>query len=130
MSGHRSLRHGLPRSARWLTGVVVTVLATMMVPSRAGAADPVRDAQWHLDFLHVAEAHGHSQGEGVVVGVVDTGVDASHPDLAGGVLPGFVVGPPGDSLLDIDGHGTAMAGLIMAHGRALGIAPKAKVLPV
>ncbi len=91
----------------------------------------MRDAQWHLGFLHVAEAHTYSQGEGIVVGVVDTGVDASHPDLAGNVLAGRdFTGTGEDGRADVNGHGTAMAGLIVAHGRALGIAPKSKVLPL
>jgi subtilisin family serine protease len=110
--------------------LLVGITMTTLVASPVQAADPVRDSQWHLGFLGVDEAHKYSEGEGVVVGVVDLGVDANHPDLAGSVLPGFVVGAPDDPYLDLTGHGTAMAGLIAAHGRALGIAPRAKVLPV
>jgi type VII secretion-associated serine protease mycosin len=95
------------------------------------AADPVRDAEWHLGFLDVANAHRYSQGAGVNVGVVDTGVDAGHPDLAGSLLPGHdFTGITSDGLRDIDGHGTGMAGLIAAHGRMLGVAPQAKILPI
>jgi type VII secretion-associated serine protease mycosin len=102
------------------------------VPARA---DAVRDKQWHLGYLRIAEAHQISQGEGVTVGLVDTGVDASHPDLAGSVLPGADVWEgAGDGRIDPDGHGTSMAGLIVAHGSgnsgALGIAPKAKIVSV
>jgi len=103
-------------------------------------ADSTRDAQWHLRFLDVATAHRYSQGSGVVVAVVDTGVDASHPDLAGNVLAGtetFVGSNGGNGWTDVDGHGTRMAGDIAAHGHgggngdgALGIAPKATILPV
>lgn len=94
-------------------------------------ADPIRDGQWHLATLHIAEAHTYSQGDGVIVGVVDTGVDASHPDLAGSVLPGQdYVQPDTMGRIDNDGHGTAMAGLIVAHGRTLGIAPSAKIVPI
>ncbi len=88
--------------------------------------------QWHLDFLRAAEAHAISQGEGVTVAVIDTGVDASHPDLAGSVVPGFNpdgVGAP-DGRSDTNGHGTAMAGLIAGHGTCRGIAPKAKIMPI
>jgi subtilisin family serine protease len=106
-----------------------------LLPSTPAHADSVRDAQWQLPFLHAADAHRISQGEGVTVAVIDTGVDASHPDLAGNVLPGTdFVTPGGDGTHDGDGHGTDMAGLIAAHGRGeagtLGIAPKAKILPV
>ena len=93
--------------------------------------DTVRDAQWHLAALRVETAHKISQGEGVVVAVIDTGADASHPDLAGSLLAGAdLIGSSSDGRLDLDGHGTGMTGLIVAHGRALGIAPAAKVLPV
>ena len=61
--------------------------------------------------------------------VIDTGINGNHPDLAGNVLPGMSLLPdhPANGWEDIDAHGTAMAGLIAAHGhgdgaRILGIA--------
>jgi type VII secretion-associated serine protease mycosin len=97
-------------------------------------ADQVRDKQWHLSYLKVAEAHKMSTGKGVTVAVIDTGV-ASHPDLSGSVLKGIdYVSPGGTGQSDVDGHGTGMAGLIAAHGSgqsgAQGIAPDAKILPI
>ena len=95
------------------------------------AADPIRDAEWHLAFLNVPEAHKYSQGDGAIVGVVDTGVDADHPDLTGSVLPGKdFTSTSNDGRQDSDGHGTGMAGLIAAHGRIVGVAPAAKILPI
>ena len=99
-------------------------------PSPIPDPDPIRQAQWYLDFLHMDQVHQLSRGAGVVVGLVDTGVD-DHPDLAGSVLPGTDFGPlKSDGRKDVFGHGTAMAGLIAGHGRVLGIAPEAKILPV
>jgi type VII secretion-associated serine protease mycosin len=89
--------------------------------------------QWYLDFLHIQQAQAISQGVGVTVAVIDTGVDAQHPDLAGSVLPGTdLLSPPvsADGRVDEEGHGTGMAGLIAAHGLMMGIAPKALILPV
>ena len=75
-----------------------------------------------------------SRGDGVVVAVVDSGVDPSHPDLGDVVLPGRSFAGDPDAHVDRDGHGTAMAGLIAARGggpnNALGIAPGARILPV
>ena len=72
-------------------------------------------------------------GEGIKVAVIDTGVDFNHPDLLGWGEDGKVIGgynfiqtnqPP----LDINGHGTQVAGVIAADGEIVGIAPKAKIL--
>jgi type VII secretion-associated serine protease mycosin len=102
-------------------------------------ADSIRDGQWHLSFLEVAKAQAISQGEGITVAVIDSGIDNDHPDMTGNVLPGLdvVVGGAGNGWGDKDGHGTGMAGLIAAHGHgsangdgALGLAPKAKILPI
>ncbi|MGS2614241.1 S8 family serine peptidase [Micromonospora sp. LZ34] len=96
----------------------------------------IRGDQWHLRYLKVSEAHHISQGEGVIVAVPDTGV-AIHPDLRSDLLPGVDVipGGGGDGRVDNNSHGTAMAGLIAAHGRgknlgALGISPRARILPI
>ncbi|MBI4577979.1 MAG: S8 family serine peptidase [Planctomycetes bacterium] len=71
----------------------------------------------------------------VLVAVVDTGVDATHPDLAGVVLAGVDLTSPagGDGRTDTRGHGTAMASLIAGQGVAggvRGVAPAARILPV
>jgi type VII secretion-associated serine protease mycosin len=108
-----------------------------MLAAPPAVADSIRDRQWHLKYLNVAEAQQLSQGDGVVVAVVDSGVNGSHPDLAGNVLPGMDVSGVGapNALEDVAGHGTSMAGLIVGHGHGggdgvLGIAPRAKVLSV
>ncbi|MBG6138185.1 S8 family serine peptidase [Longispora fulva] len=99
-------------------------------------ADTVRGLSWHLDFLKVERAHAISQGEGVVVAVIDSGVDAGHPDLQGQVLPGWGIGGDAapDGRTDNRDHGTGMASLIAGKGgndnRLLGIAPKSKILPI
>lgn len=114
------------------TGVVLMVVT---VPSPAHA-DNVRDRQWHLSSLGITAAQRTSAGAGSVVAVVDTGVDR-HSDLVSNLLAGADFSAPdgGTGQIDQDGHGTAMASLIAGHGHgpndgALGIAPRAKVLPV
>jgi type VII secretion-associated serine protease mycosin len=98
----------------------------------AQAADETSDGQWFHSFLRTEEAHRITEGAGVTVAVIDSGVDGTHPDLRGSVLPGVDLTEegPGDGHTDKDGHGTGMAGLIAAHGKVKGIAPAAKVVPV
>ena len=116
--------------------LAATATASLLAVAPGLPAQPIQDEiraqQWHLDFLNIDQVHQISTGKGVIVGVIDTGVDGGHPDLAGRLLPGldlsFFERP--DALEDLDGHGTAMAGLIAAHGRALGIAPDATILPI
>jgi type VII secretion-associated serine protease mycosin len=105
---------------------------SLLAVTPAPTSDPIRDAQWHLTSLGVEKAQAISTGQGVTVAVIDTGVDGTHPDLAGSLLPGadFAQDGHGDGLIDVDGHGTATAGLIAAHGRALGVAPEARLLSV
>ena len=109
----------------------------MMTGSLPAGTDVVRDRQWHLDYLRVASAHQLALGEGVTIALVDSGVDAKHPDLSGNVVAGTVTAPnqAGDGRIDTSGHGTAMAGIIVGHGHGdgagvLGMAPRSKVVPI
>lgn len=102
------------------------------------SADTARSMQWHLDAMKAEEMWKTSTGKGVIVAVVDSGVDPSNPDLGGQVLKGKNLEPDvaGDEHTDYDGHGTSMAGLIAGTGQsnggrgAFGLAPGAKILPV
>ena len=121
---------------RQLIAVAMAALtgASVALCGSPAHADEIRNKQWHLSFLKVAEAQRLSTGKGVTVAVIDTGV-SNHPDLAGSVSKGTdFVDPGGSGRTDIVGHGTGMAGLIAAHGKngngALGIAPDAKILPI
>jgi type VII secretion-associated serine protease mycosin len=97
--------------------------------------DTVREDQWQLSELRATHAWRYSTGAGVTVAVIDSGVDASHPDLAGQVLPGIdLVAGTGDGRNDPVGHGTTVAGLIAGRNDdrdgVMGLAPHAKILPV
>lgn len=68
-----------------------------------------------------------NQGEGIVVATIDTGVLYTHPDLKAQIIGGKDFTGKGD-FLDGNGHGTHVAGTILANGATVGVAPKAKLL--
>ncbi len=84
-------------------------------------------AQYELAKLRLPEAHRIANGQSVLVAVLDTAIDAAHPDLAGSIAKRVdVVGTP----MTPHRHGTAIAGLIAAHGKLTGAAPAAQILAV
>lgn len=97
--------------------------------------DPYYSAQWSLPRTGVSAAWSLSTGGwSAPVAVLDTGVDSSHPDLQGQLLPGFdfINGDADPS--DDHGHGTRMAGIVAAlanNGLGIaGVAPNSPVIPV
>lgn len=126
-----------PATGRTNAGTVITYPP----PPAALPGGPSYDANPALDLTGYRYAHAvGAQGQGVVVAVVDGGV-GPHPLLEGAVSPGLDVtgdalpGYGGDGRIDLDGHGTAVAGLIAARGAArtpsmVGVAPQALVMPV
>jgi subtilisin family serine protease len=128
----------------------------LAAPASAPASpDRFRPAQWGLDAVGAPEAWHQSAGAGIVVAVVDSGVDTDHPDLAGSIWTnpdevangvddddnGFVddlhgASPVDDSadVTDRLGHGTHIAGIVAARaGNGIGgagVAPQASIMPV
>ncbi|MEV6302257.1 S8 family serine peptidase [Actinoplanes sp. NPDC051861] len=102
----------------------------------ADPGEPIGDVPWHQRALDPAKVATLSDGRGVVVGVIDSGVDSGHPQLAGKVRPGrdllFPGGGPGD--FDCIGHGTAVASIIAGGGEEgipfRGYAPRVEIVPV
>ena len=68
-------------------------------------------------------------GDGIVIGIVDSGIDLGHPDIPDDcVLHWKDMVNDKDEPYDDDGHGTAMAGIIIADGDLKGIARNAKLI--
>jgi type VII secretion-associated serine protease mycosin len=126
--------------SRYVRRLVPVVLVTALAVLRpaAGYADEVRDGQWHVTSLDLAGAHRLSRGEGVTVAIIDSGVDAAHPDLRDNLLPGVdLLEPDNDDAWTPEEHGTLVAGVLAGHGHGpgggdgvLGVAPDATILPL
>ena len=141
----------MKRAVPALVAAVLVVGASIVVPTLtadAATSDPLVARQWSLDAIRAEEAFALSRGAGVIVAVVDSGVDLDHPDLAANLLPGrtflscgsagcgngdWESGPPGAARTASD-HGTHVAGIVGAvadNGRGIvGVAPDARILPI
>lgn len=131
---------------RLLAAAVLT--AALADPAGAAQGDPRLGEQYALTQMRVPQAWSVAQGRGIVVAVIDSGVDLGHPDFRGRLVPGATFLRCGDRSCgngdwrsgpaarrkDAYGHGTHVAGAIVAgrnngYGIA-GVAPQAKVMPI
>lgn len=88
---------------------------------------------WGISAFDLPKTWQNTQGEDVVVAVLDTGCDLNHPDLSGNLLEGANFVRPGRPPEDDNGHGTHVTGILVAHDNEIGmvgVCPKAKVRPV
>jgi len=67
-------------------------------------------------------------GSGIVVSIIDTGIDLNHPDLEGQIIGGYDFVDNDEIPEDTNGHGTQVAGIIASNGNLKGIAPNSKIL--
>lgn len=132
--------HG--RALGWVRTAVLagTLVALPAAGAGAGATTRATDdrlfpQQWNLTQIGAPDAWPVTKGAGVTIGIVDSGIDASHPELAGKVdaqadcIGGSCrEGPARDS----DGHGTVVAGIAAAtagNGAGIaGVAPDARLV--
>jgi subtilisin family serine protease len=99
----------------------------------AGTGTPSQyQGQWGGPVVSLSQAQSVTRGAGQVVAVIDTGVDSSHPALAGRILPGYDFvdndtdpSEEGTPVVDpLFGHGTHVAGIVAL------VAPDAQIMPV
>ncbi|MCU7824547.1 S8 family serine peptidase [Kitasatospora sp. DSM 101779] len=113
-----------------------TLAGALLLTAAPGAsADQVRDGQWANQYFKLDKVWSVSKGDNVIVAVIDSGVDATHPDLTGQVLPGYDESGQNLNTKPTESHGTGMASLIAGHGHGanagvVGLAPGARILPV
>lgn len=133
--------------SRGFRGAVVLGVATaacafappaLAAPAQDNCAPPgqvVRGVPWPQQMLGPQRVWQFSRGGGVRVAVLDSGVDANHPQLRGHVEPGFdAVAGSGTADSDCLGTGTQVAGVIAAQQAGevgfVGMAPGARILPI
>jgi len=67
-------------------------------------------------------------GSGIIISIIDTGIDLNHPDLDGQIIGGYDFVDNDEVPEDANGHGTQVAGIIASNGNLKGIAPNSKIL--
>ena len=113
--------------------------AALSAPAGILAADAIRDRQYWLDEYGIREAWQVTRGAGVTIAIIDSGVDASHPDLRGAVVGGIDLSGVGAADgtrpvgSDAPDHGTMVASLAAGRGSGpgdgvIGAAPEASLL--
>jgi membrane-anchored mycosin MYCP len=115
--------------------VPVRGAAAVTCSSSPPAANVIADVPWPQVRYDLAAVGQISQGAGVTVAVIDSGVDSVNPQLAGQVLGGGdMLDSSGDGRTDCVGHGTAVASIIaakpMAGAGLRGVAPAARILAI
>jgi hypothetical protein len=95
----------------------------LVEPGEVIPNDPRYGNAWHLPKIDAPTAWTASRGDGIVVAVLDTGIEASHPDFAGQLVQGWNSASQNDDISDIHGHGTLVAGTVgAATDNAIGVA--------
>ena len=141
---HRSFRSTLVSAASGLAAVIAISWVCGPAPAQAAAGYSaagrgVQAQEWWLGGLHVRQTWPSTQGAGITVAVLGTGVDPRHPDLTGSVTTGPDFSGSGRTRAGPFWgiNGTEAAGAIAGHGHGtgrtdglLGVAPMAKILSV
>lgn len=133
-----------------IDGATANGLCTTSYPGGPFGSDQLSPCQWDMGVINSDAAHDHATGAGVKVGVIDSGVDFTHPDLAGGIDVAascsfiFSTTPTADpgevangdcsnkaAVQDLNGHGTHVSTIIAARENGIGIigvAPEATIV--
>ena len=134
IDANRSVRDTLLRLSRGANGISQAQpnlyyfgVQAQQDANPSGQAPQADSAQYVVSKMHLLEAHRITNGDDVLVAVIDSKIDTGHPDLAGVFAGEYnALGSPGPAHM----HGTGMAGAIAAHSKLLGVAPKVKLLAV
>jgi lantibiotic leader peptide-processing serine protease len=134
-----------------IDGAAANGLCAASYPGTTGP-DQLSTCQWDMRVINANAAHATATGEGVKVGIIDSGIDFTHPDLAGGIDTAlscsfiFSSTPTADpaevangdcsnkaAVQDLQGHGTHVATTVAARVNGIGIvgvAPDATIVGI
>ena len=105
-----------------------------LVAPAATANDPYFPQEWHLTKIGATTAWNTSNGKGIIIAIVDSGVDGTVPELAAQMVPGWNFYNNNNNTADVTGHGTVVAGAAAAvTNNATGVASVAggaKIMPI
>jgi subtilisin family serine protease len=117
------------------TFLLFNLLCPMIVVAQVFPNDLLLSQQWGWYRVGADRAlnEGYT-GAGIVVAVLDTGIDLDHPDLAANIVNGWNFVNDNENVSDLDMHGSMVSGIIAAvanNGLGIaGIAPEAKIMPL
>lgn len=83
-------------------------------PAATTPNDPNFSSQWHLAKIQAPAAWDFTTGSSMPIAILDSGVDTTHPDLAGRLMAGWNFVTNSNNVFDTTGHGTAVTGVIGA----------------
>lgn len=96
--------------------------------------DPLLGSEWHHSTIQSEAAWDSARGMGVTIGIGDSGVDCTHPDLASACVSGWNFYDNNSNTADVYGHGTKVAGTAAAVGdnanQITGVAYQSKIMPL
>jgi len=106
----------------------------VMLKPQFDTNDPYYSSGWHLGKIEAPTAWETSTGRNVTIAILDSGIDATHPDLSGKLVPGWNVFGNNSDTSDVYGHGTKVAGAAAAtNNNATGVASvagDARLMPI
>ncbi len=107
----------LERAFRGRAEVEFAELDRVLPPDSVTPNDPLYSSQWHLQRVAAPDAWSVTTGNsGIIIAILDTGVDGAHPDLAANMVPGWNIYGNSSDTSDVYGHGTMVAGTAAAYG--------------
>jgi subtilisin family serine protease len=96
--------------------------------------DPYLGSEWHIGKIGANTAWDKTQGSNITIAILDSGIDASHPDFSGRLVAGYNAYDNNTNTADVCGHGTKAAGSAAAASNnaigVAGVAGQARIMPV